>query len=174
MAAHKVPASLRPRCTWSGSSVAAILVYQSGLHKVAYLPQIFILFVFSSFLACCMANSSVLAADITDPGDWNCTLSFEYSITSLITPILVKIIHNYAWWWCLYSLCSTMALWVLRLVLFSWYRGIIGDSRTIFYCGIIGDDAYTLFLVPWHYWWWCWYPCHSIMALLMVLVDYEH
>jgi hypothetical protein len=28
MAAHKWPASLRPRCTWSGSSVAAIPVYQ--------------------------------------------------------------------------------------------------------------------------------------------------
>jgi hypothetical protein len=29
MAAHKGPASLRPRCTRSGSSVAAIPVYQS-------------------------------------------------------------------------------------------------------------------------------------------------
>jgi hypothetical protein len=29
MAAHKGPASLRPRCTRSGSSVAAISVYQS-------------------------------------------------------------------------------------------------------------------------------------------------
>jgi hypothetical protein len=27
MAAHKGPASLRPRCTWSGSSIAAIPVY---------------------------------------------------------------------------------------------------------------------------------------------------
>jgi hypothetical protein len=27
MAAHKGPASLRPRCTWSGSSVDAIPVY---------------------------------------------------------------------------------------------------------------------------------------------------
>jgi hypothetical protein len=30
MAAHKGPASLRPRCTRSGSSVAAIPVYQAG------------------------------------------------------------------------------------------------------------------------------------------------
>jgi hypothetical protein len=29
MAAHKGPASLRPRCTRTGSSVAAITVYQS-------------------------------------------------------------------------------------------------------------------------------------------------
>jgi hypothetical protein len=29
MAAHKGPASLRPRCTGTGSSVAAIQVYQS-------------------------------------------------------------------------------------------------------------------------------------------------
>jgi hypothetical protein len=29
MAAHKGPASSRPRCTWGGSSVAVIPVYQS-------------------------------------------------------------------------------------------------------------------------------------------------
>jgi hypothetical protein len=32
MVAHKGPASLRPRCTRSGTSVAAIPVYQSSSH----------------------------------------------------------------------------------------------------------------------------------------------
>jgi hypothetical protein len=31
MAAHKGPVSSRPRCTWSGSSIAAIPVYQSRI-----------------------------------------------------------------------------------------------------------------------------------------------
>jgi hypothetical protein len=34
MAAHKGPASLRPRCTRSGSSVAAIPVYQVKVERV--------------------------------------------------------------------------------------------------------------------------------------------
>jgi hypothetical protein len=40
MAAHKGPASLRPRCTRSGSSVAAIPVYQST-YTVNIIPAMF-------------------------------------------------------------------------------------------------------------------------------------
>jgi hypothetical protein len=44
MAAHKGPASLRPRCTRGGSCVAAIPVYES-LH-IAYDPLIYDIYIY--------------------------------------------------------------------------------------------------------------------------------
>jgi hypothetical protein len=43
MAAHKGPASSRPRCTQSGSSVAAIPVYQSNLKKYEMYVHLFLI-----------------------------------------------------------------------------------------------------------------------------------